>query len=108
MAQDPIDQEMDLTEGEIDLEGLGQALGESIHHSQAARSETDSSEEASDSDETDAVPRRSNTLASTSTAQPDPKDKRTTLVLLPNLILEQIQQIIGALPRGTKKPKIKK
>jgi len=98
MAQDRIDQEMHLTEREIDLEKLGQALGESIQHSQAARSETDSSEESSDSDETDAVPRRRNTLASISTAQLDTKGKRTTLVLLPNLILELIQIIIGALP----------
>jgi len=97
MAQDPIHQEMDLTEGEIDLEGLGQALGESIQHSQAARSETDSSEKASDSDKTDAVPRRRNILPSTSMAQPEMKGRRTTLVLLTNLIPEQIQQIIGVL-----------
>jgi len=98
MAQDPIEQEMDLTEGEIDLEGLGQALLESIQHSQAARSETESAEEASDSDETHVVPRRRNTMASTSTAEQETKGKRATLVLLPNLIPEQIQQIIGALP----------
>ena len=30
MAQQPVDQEIDLTETEIDLEGLGEALAKSI------------------------------------------------------------------------------
>jgi len=55
-AQQPVHQEIDLTETQIDLEGLGEALAESIQHSRAASSTTDSAEESSDSDETDAVP----------------------------------------------------
>jgi len=102
------DQETDLTEGEIDLEGLGEALAESIQHSRAASSTTDSPEEESDSDETDPVPPRRNTMASTSNPNPDTKGK--DVPPLPNLTPEHIQQIIGALTGGggnTKKPKIK-
>jgi len=44
MAQQPVDQEIDLMETEIDLEGLGEALAESIQHSGAASATTDSSE----------------------------------------------------------------
>jgi len=109
-AQQPVDQEIDLTETEIDLEGLGDALAESIQHSRAASSTTDSAEESSDSDETDAVPTRRNTMASTSTPNPDTKGKEAALPLPSNLTPDQIQQIIGALTRGsgnTKKPKIK-
>ena len=111
-AQQPVDQEIDLTETEIDLEGLGEALAESIQHSRAASSTTDSGEESSDSDETDAVPTRRNTMASTSTPNPDTKGKEATLPLPSNLTPDQIQQIIGALTGGsggsgnTKKPKI--
>jgi len=68
----------------------------------------DSSEEGSDSDETDAVPTRRNTMASTSNPNPDTKGKEVPP--LPNLRPEQIQQISGCLPGGegkTKKPKIK-
>jgi len=107
-AQQPVDQEIDLTETEIDLEGLGEALAESIQHSRAASSTTDSSEEGSDSDETDAVPTRRNTMASTSNPNLDTKEKEVPL--LPNLTPEQIQQIIGALTGGagnTKKLRIK-
>ena len=107
-AQQPVDQEIDLTQIEINLEGLGEALSESIQHSRATSFTTDSSEEGSDSDETDAVPTRRNTMASTSNPNPDTKGKEVPP--LPNLTLEQIQQIIGALTGGagnTKKPKIK-
>jgi len=107
-AQQPVDQEIDLTETEIDLEGLGEALAESIKQSRAASSTTDSSEEGSDSHETDAVPTRRNTMASTSHPNPDTKGKEVPR--LPNLTPEQIQQIIRALTGGawnTKKPKIK-
>ena len=107
-AQQSVDQEIDLTETEINLEGLGEALSKSIQHSRTASSATDSSEEGSDSDETDAVPTRRNTMASTSDRNPGTKGKE--LPRLPNLTPEQIQQIIGALTggvRNTKKPKIK-
>ena len=109
-AQQPVDQEIDLTEGEIDLVGLGETLAESIEHSQAASSESESSQEESDSDETDAVPTRRNTMASTTNPNPDTRGKGAETLPLPNLTTEQIQQIIGALTGGadnTKKPKIK-
>jgi len=109
-AQQPVDQEIDLTETEIDLEELGEALAESIQHSRAASDTTDSSEEGSDSDETDAVPTRRNTMASTATPNPDTKGKGTDPPLPSNLTPDQIQQIIGALTGGsgnTKKPKIR-
>ena len=109
-AQQPVDQEIDLTEAEIDLGGLGQALAESIQHSRATSATTDSSEEGSDSDETDAVPTRRNTMASTSTPNPDTKGKGTDPPLPCNLTPDHILQIIGALTGGsgnTKKPKIK-
>jgi len=108
-AQTPIDREIDLTEGEIDLAGLGEALPESIQHSQAASSETGSSRRESDSDETDAVPTRRNTMASTTNPNPDTKGKGVE-TLPPNLTPEQVQQILGALTGGvdnTKKRKIK-
>jgi len=103
-AQQPVDQKIDLTETEIDLETLGEALDESIQHSRAASSTTESS------DETDAVPTRRNTMASTSTPDPDTKGKDGDTPLPSNLTPDQIQQIIGALTGGsgnTKKPKIK-
>jgi len=109
-AQQPVDQEIDLTETEIDLEGLGEALAESIQHWGAASATTDSKEGSSDSDETDAVPTRRNTMASTSTPNPDTKGQEGTPPLPSNLTPDQIQQIIGALTGGsgnTKKPKIK-
>jgi len=109
-AQQPVDQEIDLPETEIDLEGLGEALAEAIQHSRAASATTDSSEEGSDSDETDAVPTRRNTMVSTSTPNPDTKGKGADPPLPSNLTPDQIQQIIGALTGGsgnTKKPKIK-
>jgi len=109
-AQQPVNQEIDLTETEIDLEGLGEALAESIQHSRATSDTTDSSEEGSDSDETDAVPTRRNTMASTATPKPDTKGKGTDPPLPSNLTPDQIQQIIGALTGGsgnTKKPKIR-
>ena len=109
-APQPVDQEIDLTETEIDLEELGAALAESIQHSRAASETTDSSEEGSDSDETDAVPTRRNTMASTATPNQDTKGKGTDPPLPSNLTPDQIQQIIGALTGGsgnTKKPKIK-
>ena len=107
-AQQPVYQEIDLSETEIDLAGLGEALAESIQHSRAASVTTESSEEGSDSDETAAVPTRRNTMASTS--NPNRDTKRKDVPPLPNLTPEQIQQIIGALTGGagnTKKPKIK-
>jgi len=107
-VQQPVDQEIDLTETEIDLEGLGAALAKSIQPSRAASFTTDSLEEGSDSDETDAVPTRRNTTASTSNPNPDTKGKEEPP--LPSLTPEQIQQIIGALTGGagnTKKPKLK-
>ena len=110
-AQQPVDQEIDLTETEIDLDGLREALAESIQQSRAASATRDSSEEGSDSDETDAVPTRRNTMASTSTPIPDTKGKEGDPPLPCNLTQDQIQQIIGALTGGsgnTKKPKIKK
>jgi len=110
MAQQPIDQEIDLTETEIDLEELGEALAESIQHSQTASATTDSSEEGFDSDERDAVPTRRNTMASTSTPNPDTKNKGADLPLPSHLTPDQIYQIMGALTGGsgnTKKPKIK-
>jgi len=109
-AQQPVDQEIDLTELEIDLEELGEALAESIQHSRAASDTTDSSEEGSDSDETDAVPTRRNTMASTATPNPYTKGKGTDPPLPSNLRPDQIQQIIRALTGGsanTKKPKIR-
>ena len=109
-AQHPVDQEIDLTETEIDLEGLGEALAEFIQHSQAASATADSQEEGSDSDETDAVPTRRNTMASTSTPTPDTKGKKADPLLPSNLTPDQIQQIMGALTGGSgnkKKPKIK-
>jgi len=109
-AQQPVDKEIDLTETEIDLEELGEALAESIQHSRAASDTTDSSEEGCDSDETDAVPTRRNTMASTATPNPDTKGKETDPPLPSNLTPDQIQQIIGALTGGsgnTKKPKIR-
>jgi len=109
-TQQPVDQEIDLTETEIDLEGFGEALAESIQHSRAASATTDSSEQSSDSDETDAVPTRRNTMASTSTPNPDTRGKEADPPLPSNLTPNQIQQIIGALTGGsgnTKKPKIK-
>ena len=108
-AQTPIDREIDLTEGEIDLAGLGEALPESIQHSQAASSETGSSRRESDSDETDAVPKRRNTMASTTNPNSDTKGNGVE-TLPPNLTPEQVQQILGALTGGvdnTKKQKIK-
>jgi len=77
-AQQPVDQEIDLTEEEIDLDGLREALDKSVQHSRAASSTTDSAEEESDSDETDAVPTRRNTMASTSNSNPDTKGKEVT------------------------------
>ena len=109
-AQSPVDREIDLTEEEINLEGLREALAESLQSSQAASSETDSAEEESDSDEMDAVPTRRNTMASTSNPNPDTKGKEATPLQPPNLTPEQLQQIIGAITGGagnTKKPKIK-
>jgi len=109
-AQRPVDQEIDLTEIEIDLDGLGEALAASIQHSGAASSTTDSAGESSHSDETDALPTRGNTMASTSTPNPGTKDKEATPPLPSNLTPDQIQQIIGALTGGsgnTKRPKIK-
>jgi len=109
-AQQPVDQEINLTETEIDIEGLPEALAESIQHSGAASATTDSSEEGSDSDETDAVPTSRNTMASTSTPNPDTKSKGGDPPLQSNLTPDQIQQIIGALTGGSgnmKKPKIK-
>jgi len=97
MAQQPVDQEIDLTETEIDLEGLGEALAESIQHSRAASSTTDSSEEGSDWDETDAVPTRKSPMASTSTPNPDTKGKEGTPPLPSNHTPDQIQQVIRAL-----------
>ena len=108
-AHQSVDPEIDLTEGEIDLEGLlGEVLAESIGHSQAASSETDSPEEESDQDETDAVPTRRNTIVSSSNL--DTKENGENPIPTPNLTPEQRQQIIGALTGGagnTKKPKIK-
>jgi len=107
-AQQTVDQEIDLTEGEIDLAGLGEALAESIQYSRTVSPDTDSSQEESDSDETDAVPTRRNTMASAS--NPDTKGKETESPLPSNLTPEHIQQIIGALTGGAgniKKPKIK-
>jgi len=107
-AQQPVDQEIDLTEGEIDLAGLGEALAESIQHSRTVSTDTDSTQEESDSDETDAVPTRRNTMASPS--NPDTKGKETESPLPSNLTPEHIKQIIGALTGGAgniKKPKIK-
>jgi len=109
-AQQPVDQEIDLTEEEINLGELGEALDESIQNSQAASSETDSPDEASDSDETDAVPTRRNTMVSTSNPNPDIKEKGVATLEPPNLTPEQIQQIIGAITGragNIKKPKIK-
>jgi len=106
MAQQPVDQEIELRETDIDLEGLGEALPESIQNSRTASDTTDSSEEGSDSDETDTVPARRNTVASSS--NPDTKGKEVPP--LPNLTPEQIQQIMAALTGGggnTKKSKIK-
>jgi len=103
--------EIDLTETDIDLEGLGEALAESILHSRTASSTTDSEEESFDSDNTDSVPTRRNTLVSTSTPHPDTKSKEAAPPIPSNLKRDQIQQIIGALTGGsenTKKPKIKK
>jgi len=106
-AQQPVDQEINLTETEIDLEGLEEALAEPIQHSRAARSITDSSKEGSESDETDAVPTRRNTMGSTSNPNPDTKGKEVPP--LPNLTPEQIQQIIGLTggAGNTKEPRIK-
>ena len=107
-AQQPVDQEIDITETEIDLEGLGEALAESIQHWRAASATTDRLEEGSHSDETEAVPTRRNTMASTFNPNPDTKGKEVPP--LPNLTPEQIQQIIGALTGGagnTKMSKIK-
>jgi len=109
-VQQPVDQEIDPTEKEINLEGLGEAVAECIQNSQAASSERDSPEEGSDLDETDAVPTRKNTMACTSNPNPDTKEKGVALLQPPNLTSEQIQQIRGALARGggnTKKQKIK-
>ena len=106
-AQQPVDQEIELTETEIDLEGLGEALAKSIQLSRTASSTTDSSEEGSDSDETDGAPTRRNMMTSTSNRNPDIKGKEVPP--LPYLTPEQIQQIIGASTGGegnTKKPKI--
>jgi len=107
-AQQPVDQEIHLTGREIDLTGLEEALAKSIQYSRTVSTDTDSSQEESDSDETDAVPTRSNTMASTS--NPDTKGKEAEPPLPPNITPGQIQQIIGALTGGvgnTKKPKIK-
>ena len=109
-AQQPVDGEIHLTEEEINLEGLREALAESIQSSQAASSETDSPEEGSDSEETDAVPTRRNTMASASNPNPDTQGKGVDPLQPPNLTPEQVQQIIGALTGGAgnpKKPKIK-
>ena len=102
-AQQPVDQE-------IDLGALEEALAESIQHSRAASDTTDSSKEGSDSDEKDAVRTRRNTMASTSTPNPDRKGKEADPPLPSNLTPDQVLQIIGALTGGsgnTKKPKIK-
>ena len=107
-AQQPVDQEIDLTKTEIVLQGIGEALAGSIQHSRPASSTTDSAEEGSDSDKTDAVPTRKNTMASTSNTNPETKGKEVPPP--PNLAPEQIHQIIRALTGGagnTKKPKIK-
>ena len=107
-AQQPVDQEIDLTETEIALEGLGDVLAESIQYLRAASSTTDSSEVGSELDETEAVPTRRNTMPSTSNPNPDTKGKEGPPI--PHLMPEQIQQIIGALTRGagnTNKHKIK-
>ena len=108
--QPPVDRAIDLTEGEIDLRGLGEALTESIQHSQTASPNTDSGEDDSDTDETNAIPTRRNTMGSTSNLNPDIKGKGKSPLLLPNLTQEQIQQIMGVLTGGggnTKKPRIK-
>jgi len=108
MAQQPADQEINLRETEIKIEGLGEALAESIQHSRAASSRTDISEEGSDSDETDAVTTRRNRMASTSNPNPDTKGKEAFLPR--NLTPQQKQEIIGALTGGagnTKNTKIK-
>jgi len=108
--QQPVDPEIDLTEERIKLEGLGEALAESIQHSRAASSTTDSAEEESDSDETDAVPTRRNKMAFTSRPNPDTMGKEAAPPLPSNLTPDEIQQIIGAStggPGNTKKPKIK-
>ena len=107
-AHQPVDQEIDLTKTFIDLEGLGEALAESIQYSRAGSSTTDCVKEESDSDETDALPTRRNTMASSS--NPNPENKGKEVPLPPNLTPEQIQQIIGAITGGAgnpKKPKIK-
>ena len=83
-------------------------LAESIQHSRAEHSTTDSSKQGSDSDETDILPTRRNRMASTSNPNPDTRGKE--VLPHPNHMPEQIQQIIGALTGGagnTKKPKIK-
>ena len=128
-AQQPLDHKIDLTEGEMDQEGLGEgeidqeglgegeidqevlgeALADSIQHSRAASPTTDSAEEESDSDETDAVHTRRNTMASTSNPNPDMKGKEAAPPLRSNLLPDQIPQIIGAISGGsgnTKMPKI--
>jgi len=109
-AQQPVGQDTDLPEGEIDLVGLGEALAESIEHSRAASPETESSQEESDSVETDTAPTRRNTMASTSGINPDTKGKEEETLQPSDLTPEQMQQIIGALTGGTsntKKPRIK-
>ena len=111
-AHQLVDHEIDLTEEEeISLEGLGATLSESIQHSQAASPATDCpAEEDSDPDETDAVPTRRNTMASTSTPNPDKRGKEAAPLLPTNLTPEQIPQMIRALTGGVgnaKKPKMK-
>ena len=107
-AQQPVNQEIDLTETEIELEGLGEVLAECIQHSRAVNPRTDSGKQGSDSDETDPLPTRRNRMASTSNPNPDTKGKE--VLPPPNHMPEQIQRIIGALTGGagnTKKSKIK-
>ena len=109
-APQPVDQEIDLTEAEIDLARVGEALSESIQHSPAANSETHSSEEESDSEETDTASRRRTAMGSTANPNPDTKEKGIASPPLPNRTLKQVKEIIGALTgRGgsTQKPKIK-
>jgi len=107
-AQPPVHQEIYRTEREIEPEGLGEALAECIQHPEAASSETHRSEV--ESDETDAVPTRRNTMASSSTSNSDTKKEATSRPPLRNLTPEQIQQMIGALTGAavnTEIPRIK-
>ena len=102
MAQTPIDREINILEAEFNLDGLIDALEESIQQSSAVSPTSESEGQSTESEETNKGPTRRNTMASLSIPPPD-----TTPPPIPNLTTEQLQQIITNLTGGKRRPKLK-